>query len=285
VPIGTLVASWLRLRCDTVRIVRLGLISDVHGNRVALEAVVADAAHRNVDRWWVLGDLVAIGPEPVRTLEVLVELPQVAFTAGNTESYVLTGQRPAPTAEDVASDPSLKPRFDAVERSFSWTTDALSGTPWLDWLGELGMDVRQELPDRTRLLGVHVLPGRADGPGITPHRPDAELAEAFIGADADIVVAGHTHQPTDRQIGAVRAINLGSVSNPVTDDLRASYVIVHADRHGHRIEHRRVAYDQSAFLDCLDRSGHPERDYIASFQRGEQFQHRARRPGAPTPAN
>lgn len=54
--------------------------------------------------------------------------------------------------------------------------------------------------------------------------------------------AGHAHQATDRQMGTVRAINLGSVSNPITDDLRASYVIVHAEESGHDVEHRRVAY-------------------------------------------
>jgi predicted phosphodiesterase len=262
---------------------RIGLISDVHGNRTALEAVVADARHRGIDRWWVLGDLVAIGPEPVRTLELLVDLPNVAFTMGNTERYVLTGERPFPSATDVAEDPTLQERFDAVERSFSWTAAQLAGTPWLTWLGELGMELRHELSDGTRLLGVHVLPGQNDGLGITPHRPEAELAEAFVGADADVVLAGHTHQPTDRQIGEVRAVNLGSVSNPVTDDLRSSYVIVHGDRFGHMIEHRRVAYDHDAFLACVERSGHPERDYLASFQRGEQFKHAARRPNAPIP--
>jgi hypothetical protein len=59
------------------------------------------------------------------------------------------------------------------------------------------------------------------------------------------------------------------VSNPVTDDRRASYVIIHDDPHGHRVEHRRVAYDRDEFLRRLARSGHPEQGYIASFQRGE----------------
>ena len=49
-------------------------MSDIHGNRHALEAVVADAARQGVDRWWVLGDVVAIGPEPVQTLEMVANL-------------------------------------------------------------------------------------------------------------------------------------------------------------------------------------------------------------------
>jgi hypothetical protein len=76
-------------------------------------------------------------------------------------------------------------------------------------------------------------------------------------------------------------VKLGSVSNPVTDDVRASYVILHADRGGHLVEHRRVSYDRDAFLASIARSGHPAADYIASFQRGEQVLPTARRPGAP----
>jgi predicted phosphodiesterase len=262
----------------------LGLLSDVHGNRVALEAVVADGRRRGVDRWWVLGDLAAIGPEPVDTLELLVDLPYVRFVQGNTDRYVVTGQRPPPTAADVRSDPRLRARFDAVERSFSWTREQLEATDWLVWLAALDLEVHEVLADGTRLLGVHVLPGRDDGPGITPHRPASELRAAFHGADADIVAAGHTHQPTDRLVDSVRAVNLGSVSNPVTDDLRASFVIVHSDRHSHALEHRRVSYDRERFLAIVDCSGHPERDFIASFQLGQQVQHPSRRPGAPEPS-
>ena len=263
---------------------KLGVLSDVHGNRIALEAVLADAASLGVDRWWVLGDLVAIGPDPVATLELLADLPDAAVTTGNTERYVLTGDRPWPHATDVHADPTLLDLMVAVESSFSWTRGALAAHGWLDWLSALPLEVRTTLPDGTRLLGVHASPGLDDGPGITPHRPEAELASALAGADADLVLAGHTHQPTDRVVGGgagVRALNGGSVSNPITDDLRASYVVVHADRHGHRVEHRRVAYDREAFLRRVAASGHPQHDYIASFQRGEQVRHPSRRPGAP----
>ena len=97
--------------------------------------------------------------------------------------------------------------------------------------------------------------------------------------------AGHSHQPTDRVVDGVRAVNLGSVSNPITDDLRASYVVLHVDRSGHRVEHRRVAYDQAAFLNAVAQSGHPAADFIASFQHGDQVRYAARRAGAPEPTD
>lgn len=62
----------------------------------------------------MLGDLVAIGPGPVSTLERLTNLPGVRFLRGNSDRYVVTGDRPWPHAVDVEHDPSLRALFDAV---------------------------------------------------------------------------------------------------------------------------------------------------------------------------
>jgi predicted phosphodiesterase len=67
-----------------MRSLRLGLVSDIHGNVKALEAVLADGTAAGVTRWWVLGDLAAVGPEPAPTLERLANLPNVRFVRGNT---------------------------------------------------------------------------------------------------------------------------------------------------------------------------------------------------------
>ncbi|MGH2686129.1 MAG: metallophosphoesterase family protein [Actinomycetota bacterium] len=249
---------------------KVGVLSDVHGNRVALEAVVADGHSLGVDTWWALGDLVAIGPEPAATLELLCSLPNLSVTTGNTERYVLTGDRPFPQEDDVRADPDLLDLFASVGRSFAWTCGALAASGWLPWLRALPGEVRGTLPDGTRVLGVHASPHRDDGAGISPDRPEQELQQELDGAGADVVIAGHTDRPTDRFVGTIRAVNGGSVSNPITDDLRASFVVVYADAGGYRIEHRRVAYDRDEFLRRVAASGHPAHDYIASFQRGEQ---------------
>ena len=260
------------------------MMSDIHGKPVALEAVMADAARLGVDSWWVLGDLAAIGPAPCRTLELLTSLPNLGVIKGNTERYTLTRDRPFPRAAHVVADPRLLDLFAAVHGSFAWTRGALASAGWLDWLGALSANLRMTLPDGTRILGVHASPQSDDDPGITPQRDERELANAIGGVEADIVVAGHTHQPTDRVIGDVRAINLGSVSNPITDDLRASYVVLRADRHGHTVEHRRVAYDRERVFAMIATCGHPEADYIASFQHGSQVRFASRRAGAPSTA-
>ena len=254
---------------------RIGLMSDIHGNLLALDAVIADGVACGVELWWVLGDLVAIGPDPLETLDRLVELPGVAFVRGNTDRYVVTGDRPPPWPEHVQADPSLLTLFGEVEASFSWTHGYLAGHHRIEWLSALPDSQTMVLPDGTRLLGIHASPSSDDGRGITPSAPEEDLAALLAGAEADLICGGHTHQPTDRVVGRVRAVNLGSVSNPITSDLRASYVIIDADRHGHEVQHRRVDYDHDAVIERVRRSGHPATDFIASFQTGDQVRHPA----------
>lgn len=262
--------------------VLIGLISDVHGNGIALDAVVADGMAEGVEAWWVLGDLVAIGPDPVSTLERLSQLPNVRFVSGNTDRYVVTGERPPPHADEVDRDPSLRLLFDAVESSFAWTREAVETQGWLAWLADLPQAQRAVLSDGTRVVGVHASPRADDDAGITPSTSETDLRMMFADIEADVLCAGHTHRATDRRIEGRRAINLGSVSNPITSDLRATYVVVNDDRHGHRLAHRRVAYDHDAVLDRLRRSSHPQAQFIASFQQGSHVTHPAEGPGAPS---
>jgi len=251
---------------------RLALLSDVHGNPIALDAVLADIRSQGgADAYWVLGDLVAIGYDPVTVLQRLVALPNVRFARGNTDRYVVTGERPDPTPQAAQADPSLVPQAVQVAGSFSWTQGYVTATGWLDWLTQLPLEQRRTLPDGTRLLGVHAAPGCDDGPGLHPARSDAELQALLDGCGADLVCAGHTHWPLDRQVGGVRAVNLGSVSNPWAPDLRASYVLLEAGASGYRLQHRRVAYDRQAVIEAVRRSRHPGAEFLVGHMLG-QFQ-------------
>jgi hypothetical protein len=89
----------------------------------------------------------------------------------------------------VTANPELLGLFAAVEGSFAWTRGALAACGWLNWLAALPLESRTTLPDGTRVLGVHASPGRDDGAGITPDRPELELREALAGAAADVVCA------------------------------------------------------------------------------------------------
>jgi putative phosphoesterase len=209
---------------------RLALLSDVHGNPIALDAVLADIdAQGGVEAFWVLGDLAALGYDPIGALERIKSLPNVHVARGNTDHYLVTGERPGPTPQ------------------------AVPATGWLDWLSALPIELRLTLPNGVRLLGAHASPGQCDGKGIRPVMSDGEIGQLIEGCGADLVCAGHTHFPFERRVNGVHVVNLGSVSNPLAPDLRASYVMLEADANSYRVWHRRVEYDRQAVIAAVER--------------------------------
>lgn len=218
----------------------IGVITDIHGNSVALDAVLADAESiGGVDSWFVLGDLVAVGPDPVGVVERLWSLPDATFVRGNTERYLGT---------------------DLDKHGFGWTRDRL-GAARLEWLTGLPLHAR-----RGSTLLVHASPGRDDGPGLDARLSDEQLHVLLRGCEASLVLVGHTHRRLDRTIGGVRAVNPGSVGNPIEDDVRAGWAIVDGDD----IDLRRVDYDREAVIRQTEASGNPAAEGIVAHLRGER---------------
>ena len=124
------------------------------------------------------------------------------------------------------------------------------------------------MPDGTTVLGVHAAPGRDDGLGFRPGMSDAALARSLGGCDVDLVLAGHHHQPLDVTVRGVRVVNVGSVSNPLPPDLRASYALLVADRSHVHVQLRRVAYDRQAVAEAVQRIRHPGAAFIVQHMRG-----------------
>lgn len=244
---------------------RLGIISDIHGVIEALASVIDDGRRVGVDAWWVLGDLVLFGPNPVEVIEALDGLGNVAFVRGNTDRYVLTDEQPHPhsTPEDAAADVDLVRRYGLMAAGAAWTRGVLDQAGALDLLASLPPQQRMVLPGGTSLLGVHASPGSDDGPGIDTTSSDEETASLLEGAEADWIVGGHTHDPTDRQVRGRRALNPGSVGLPRTIGA-ASWMVVTAQASGATVEHRAVGYDTAAVVDTLHRRRHPNRDFVES---------------------
>lgn len=249
---------------------RVAILSDIHGNTIALEAVLADVERQgSVDGYWILGDFAALGHDPVAVLERISQLPGLICTRGNTDRYVFAEERPFPTLSDAQSDPSLLPRIVEMNASFAWTQGAVTAAGWLDWLADLPLEFRTALPDGTQFLGVHAAPGTDDGPGLYPALAEADIAAALASTTADLICVGHTHEVMDVVVNGCHLINLGSVSNPKAPDLRASYALLTADQQGHTIQHHYVEYDREAVIAALEAVRHPGRAFISKFVRGE----------------
>jgi predicted phosphodiesterase len=248
---------------------RLGLISDIHGNSIAFDAVLADVARAGgVDRYVVLGDLAAIGPDPVGVLDRLRALPAAAIVRGNTDRYLITGDRPTHLFGAETEEQKTALRI-ALANSFSWTQGVITAAGWYDWIAALPFDTRIDLPDGTRLRGLHGTHRADEENSLRPSATDDELKGLLEGCDAELMCAGHTHLALDRRLGPrLRLVNPGCVSNPIRPDGGlASYAIIDASADGYTVESRRVDYDHDAFAAQLRAVHHPAADYIVELHR------------------
>jgi putative phosphoesterase len=264
---------------------RIAAFSDIHGNTVALDAVLADVTGLGgADAYWVLGDLAAIGADPVGVLERLAGLPNSVFVQGNTDRYLLTGARPYPSMDDTKANLSLLPRLIEVAHSFAWTQGAITAAGWFDWMDDVPLEQRLSLPNGTRVLLTHVAPGVNDGPGIHPAHSDDDLRHMLANCGADLLLVGHTHWPLERHVEGVHLVNVGSVGLPWSTDPRASYVLIDADDSGYRVIMRRVEYDRVAAIEAVGRSCAPQS--TTSIGRATSFaRNKTSGPRAPTTTN
>lgn len=247
------------LPVDDTGDVEIAVLTDVHGNSVALDAVTADARTSGVERFWVLGDLVAMGPDPIGTIERLQALEPEVMIRGNTDRYVLHDENPFPPVDELPLESALVEEMVEIAACISWTKGMLTAAGQLDWLGRGRDNHGCPLPDGTSLLAVHASLHRDDGRGIDPEITDDDLRALFPGVNGGVVLGGHTHHATDRIVGQTRFVNPGSVSNHLTDDRRARYLLLRADDHGVEFEHRAIDYDVEAAKALFERFAPPGR--------------------------
>lgn len=246
---------------------RLGVIADIHGNDVALRAVLADAERFGMERWWALGDLVLFGPRPAEVLEILRGLPGIGMLRGNTDRYVLTGEQPAPhqTVADAAGSVDLVRRYAGMASGIGWTRGVLDQAGLLGVLDDLPAQLR--LRSGASVLGVHASPQADDGQGIEPGIADEQLGPLLAGAGAEVVIGGHTHAATDRIVGGVRALNPGSTGLPRRSGI-ASWLLLEDDGDGLAVTIREVPFDVEAVVADLRRRRHPQTEFVSSVLTG-----------------
>lgn len=252
---------------------RIALLSDIHGNLVALEAALADLQQvEPVDGYWLLGDLVAMGPDPVGVMARIATLPNCQLIRGNTDRWLSDIHAEFPLTPAQISQAATADESEPLQLAYAmvWTQGALTARGHFTQIANLPLEYRTTLPDGTRILCVHAAPGTDDGEGIRPTMSDAEIGQIVAPAEADLIFVGHTHWALDRTVNGVRVVNLGSISLQVLPDLRASYVILEATEHGYSVEFRKVNYDHQGVVDQLAAQAHPAQATIAAFLNGRR---------------
>lgn len=193
---------------------RIAIVSDIHGNRTALEAVLEDLRETSPDLVLHGGDL-ADGSDPAWVVDCIRDLGWPGVL-GNTDEMLF---RPESLTEFAMQSPQLDALWRAIAEMAASTREAL-GAARLQWVSEQPL-----LQVRGGLGLVHASPAslwRAPG----PHAGDAELQAVYGASESQVVVYGHVHRPYVRDIGGKTVANSGSVGLPFDGDPRAKYLLI-----------------------------------------------------------
>ena len=235
---------------------RYALISDIHANLVALEAVLNSIANQpEIDAAYHLGDLVGYGPWPNETIALLKGF-RITGIMGNHDQTIATSAAPASGASHA---PLSHGAWTARE-----TTDEnralLARLPFR-------MDLRPRgghVPGPTVFL-FHGTPVAIDAywHGDATESFCREMATIAGARAGDVVCCGHTHLPWHREVDGVHLVNTGSVGRPKDGDWRAGYVTLDMSGDVAAVEFVRVEYDVHRAAEEIRRSGLP--DEFADF--------------------
>jgi len=234
---------------------RIAIVSDIHGNRTALEAVLADLGQTFPDLILHGGDLPQGGASPAEIVDRIRDLgwPGVA---GNTDEMLF---RPESLTEFASQLPQLQPLWAAIEEMAVATREAL-GEERLAWLSALP---RMQIHGPMAL--VHASPEslwRAPA----PEASDAELQSVYSPLGQPIAVYGHIHRAYIRNVSGLNGAemtvaNTGSVSLSHDGDRRAAYLLLD----DYKPQIRRVEYDVHRELKALAGCGLPHSDWVAKI--------------------
>jgi putative phosphoesterase len=220
---------------------RVALISDLHGNALALRAVIADAARAGVDRFVCLGDVATLGPHPAEVLGLLAELGGTCIL-GNHDDFLLQPE----LVHRYTNAPVV---LDSVEWCRQLITDAERA-----FLGTFVPSARLMLDEDTSLLLFHGSP-RSHMEDLLAETTPEVLDRMLAGHHATVMAGGHTHVQMLRQHRGALLVNPGSVGMPFREYVsgraptllpHAEYAIVQAAAGSVSVELRRVALDRAA---------------------------------------
>jgi putative phosphoesterase len=245
---------------------RLAVLSDVHGNLVALETILADiAAQGTPDATWVLGDLAAFCPWPAETLTRLRGIPNVALLQGNTDRYLVTGRRPAAAVHSPADWGAMPAKLAERDANFRWTVERLSYADY-EFLRDLPTRLEMDIAGYGKIAAVHAN-AENDETSLLPDTPKDRMLTYFSSLGARLVLYGHTHRPVDRTLDGMRIVNDGSVGLPLDGNPDPAYALLDFENGDCGVTIRRVMYNRDAVIAELERIAHPAREWVSGILR------------------
>ena len=240
---------------------RIGIFSDMHGNAIAFDAVLAALRAEGIEQFVCLGDVAATGPQPREVVRRLREL-NCPVVMGNTDDHVLT-----PTEPDSDDENTIR-----IREIDQWSAAQLSADERA-FVASFAPTVTLPLADGGSLLGYHGSP-RSYNDILLPTTPTEKL-DALLGeASATVLAGGHTHQQMLRRHHRALVVNPGSVGLPVDripadagarNPAWAEFAVLTSGGDGSlRIELRRIPFDVQALLEAVRASGMPHAEWYAA---------------------
>ncbi len=235
---------------------RIAVISDIHGNCVALDAVLADIRRQAVQHIVCLGDAIQGGAQPAETVQCLRDL-HCPVVMGNADAWLLTGR-------ETSSQEQTSPQQWAVRE---WSLAQLSNEDRA-FIEQFQPTVELSLEADKKLLCFHGSPHSFDD--ILPNTSEEDFQRLLGGQDAMLLAGGHTHTQQFRRCNDAWYVNPGSVGfaynwrlpqEEFHADPWEEYALISSEQEQIGVEFRHIPFDVESMLEVLQCSGRP---YIES---------------------
>lgn len=209
----------------------IAVLSDIHSNKPALRAVMADLRDLRPDAVFVLGDMINGCPWPAEILDVIAEQRWPMLLGNHDDAIIQLGT------------PRMEPRFaDRDLYGALWWTHEHIRPDQHTLLQGLPLEMAPDQRDMPPIRLLHGVPGNFFV-GIRPDAPEAWASNRLVTVTEPVIAAGHTHVPMVRRIRRWLVVNAGSVGMPYDGDCRASYAWLRSDDGEWRVGIRRVPYN------------------------------------------
>jgi putative phosphoesterase len=235
---------------------RVAIVSDIHGNRRAFDAVVNDLRQVSPDRVLHGGDLAYGGAHSAEIIDAIRTYGWPGVR-GNTDEMLWAPQQ----VVDLANrQPKLKPLLDRIQAAIPITCD---------WIGEERLSWLRDLPLRHTEGDITLVHAGPDDTWWSPmaNATDEELQSAYGPLKTPALVYGHIHHPYIRSLPGMTVANSGAVSLSYDGDWRASYLVVD----GKDVSIRRVEYDVESEANDLLNSGFPNAEWQTRILRAGRY--------------
>ena len=237
---------------------KIAVISDIHGNMQALDAVLENIKKENCEKIFCLGDLAMAGPQPFETVEKIRGLQKTTdFTIiqGNTDEMIANCDNQILHMLEE-NNPVMA---HALESDITTVSEEQK-----NYLRNLPSQKEIEI-EGLKILLVHGSP-RKNNENIFDNLKIEEVEEMISGTNADIIFCGHTHVPCGYQTNTKQTVvNAGSVGRPFSEEPKSCYAVLEINNREFSIKHNLVDYDFKTAAKLLEQRGFEGSDKLAQM--------------------